>query len=721
MSVSEEVERLSRRNFLRVAGIGSTALCLGVYTSGEAKVINEDQDIHADAGIALAAWIIINTNGKVTLICHRAEMGQGVYHSIAQIIAEELEVDLYGVDIQLTRGDEKKYGNQLTGGSSTIRGGYKNLLKLSATAREVLIMAAAARWNIPATECYAELGHVILKPSGKKFHYGELVVDAAKIAAPKEVKLKPRSEYKIIGKGNHRRDTPMKTNGEAIFGIDKRIPGLKFAAVERNPRMRGKVKSFDASAALKIPGVSHVFKVVMGIWNTDREGVAVVANSTWAAMQGKKVLKVEWDDTSFEHVSTPEIYSRHNELLKTSEGLYLMNQGNPTDVIAQAKDKLDVIYETPYQSHSCMEPVNCIAHFQGDKVEIWGPVQAPNWIQDFVSKKMGLKRENVIVNMTFLGGGFGRKAMPDYPYEAALVSKEIGGPVQVVWSREDDATQGPFRPGVSYRCEGAVENGNITALKFRTAGQNNDHWMSGDTGKPNRSASEGFLKPYYETIKNLSFADVPFKTPIPTSFWRSVYASTNGFAYESFMDEIAHKAAKDPLDLRRQYLKDERSQRLIDKMEVISGWKTRKKNAGYGVAITECFASTVGHIVKVSKTKTGGVHIDKVWVVVDCGWYVNPDIIKAQVEGSVVMAIGAATIHEITFKDGLVEQRNFYDYKMPRITDIPLMEIHIMENDADAGGMGEPALPAFAPALTNAIFDLTGKRIRKLPFSLNEV
>ena len=721
MSVSEEVEHLSRRNFLRVAGIGSTALCLGLYTSGEAKVINEDHDIHADAGIALAAWIIINTNGKVTLICHRAEMGQGVYHSIAQIIAEELEVDLYGVDIQLTQGDEKKYGNQLTGGSSTIRGGYKNLLKLSATAREVLIMAAAARWKVPATECYAELGHVIHKPSGKKFHYGELVVDAIKIAAPKEVKLKPRSEYKIIGKGNHRRDTPMKTNGEAIFGIDKRIPGLKFAAVERNPRMRGKVKSFDASAALKIPGVSHVFKVVMGIWNTDREGVAVVANSTWAAMQGKKVLKVEWDDTGFEHVSTSEIYSRHKELLKTSEGLSLMAQGNPTDVISQAKDKLDVIYETPYQSHSCMEPVNCIAHFQGDKVEIWGPVQAPNWIQDFVSKKMGLKRENVIVNMTFLGGGFGRKAMPDYPYEAALVSKEIGGPVQVVWSREDDATQGPFRPGVSYRCEGAVENGSITALKFRTAGQNNDHWMSGDTGKPNRSASEGFLKPYYETIKNLSFADVPFKTPIPTSFWRSVYASTNGFAYESFMDEIAHKAAKDPLDLRRQYLKDERSQRLIDKMEEISGWKTRKKNAGYGVAITECFASTVGHIVKVSKVKTGGVHIDKVWVVVDCGWYVNPDIIKAQVEGSVVMAIGAATIHEITFKDGLVEQRNFYDYKMPKITDIPLMEVHIMENDADAGGMGEPALPAFAPALTNAIFDLTGKRIRKLPFSLNEV
>lgn len=723
MSVSEEVENLSRRGFLRIAGIAGTALCLGIYMSADAepRVLTEDEARLANAGIALAAWIIINTNGKVTLICHRAEMGQGVYHSIAQIIAEELEVDLYGVDIQLTQGDEKKYGSQLTGGSSTIRGSYKNLLKLSATAREVLIMAAAARWKVPNTECYAETGNVIHKPSGKKLHYGELVEDAAKLSAPKDVKLKARSEYKVIGKGNHRRDSPLKTNGEAIFGIDKRIPGLQFATVERNPRLRGKVKSFDATAALKVPGVTRVFKVVMGVWDTDREGVAVVATSTWAAMQGKKALKVEWDDTGFEHLSTPEIYSRQRELLKTSEGLTLTTQGDPTGIIAQAKDKLDVVYETPYQSHSCMEPVNCIAHYQGDKVEIWGPVQAPNWIQDYVSKKLGMARENVIVNMTFLGGGFGRKAMPDYPYEAVMVSKEIGAPVQVVWTREDDATQGPYRPGISYRCEGAVENGGITALKFRMAGQNNDHWRGGDNGKANRSTSEGFLKPYYQSIKNISFSDIPFRTPIPTSFWRSVYASTNGFAYESFLDELAHKASKDPMDLRRQYLKDERSQRLLDKMEEVSGWKSRKKNDGYGVAITECFASTVGHIVKVSKKSTGGIHIDRVWVVVDCGWYVNPDIIKAQVEGSIVMAIGAATIHEITFKDGMVEQRNFYDYKMPRITDIPQMDIHIMENDENAGGMGEPGLPAFAPALTNAIFDLTGKRIRKLPFDITTV
>jgi len=323
-----------------------------------------------------------------------------------------------------------------------------------------------------------------------------------------------------------------------------------YAAFVRNPRLRGVVKSFDATAALKVPGVQKVFKVRMGVFTTFREGVAVVANSTWAALQGKKALVVEWDDTGFEHINTADIYTRQQELLKTTEG---------------------------------------------------------------------------------------------------------------------------------------------------------------------------FLKPYYESVKNLSFAEVQFETPIPTMWWRSVYASTNGFAYESFLDEIAHAAGKDSLDLRRQYLQEERCQKLIDKMEEVSGWKNRKKNEGYGEAITECFSSTVGQVVKVSKDINGKVKIDQVWAVMDCGWYVNPDIIRAQVEGSIVMGLGAATIHEITFKDGLVEQRNFYDYKMPRITDIPPIEVHIMENDENAGGVGEPGLPAFAPALTNAIFDLTGKRIRKLPFSLSEV
>ncbi|MBD1395347.1 xanthine dehydrogenase family protein molybdopterin-binding subunit [Mucilaginibacter glaciei] len=712
---------VSRRNFLRTTGITGAALCLGFSFVADGKenevIVTTDAE---QSALELNAWIKIDSNGLVTLIDHRAEMGQGSYQSVAQMLAEELEVNLKDVNVVFAQGDPKKYGGQITGGSSTIRGSYKKLLKLSATAREVLITAAANKWKAPATECYAESGMVIHKPSGKKLHYGELVADASKLEAPKNIVLKKRSDYKLIGKPLHRKDTPMKTNGAAIFGLDKKLPGMLYAVVERNPRFRGKVKSFDDTAAKKVPGVTQVIVVKMEVFNTIREGVAVIANSTWAAMQGRKALKITWDDTGFEHMDTAEVYLRQQQELK-KEGLSFKKQGDPDGILATATKVLDVVYQTPYQAHSAMEPVNCIAHYQKDKVEIWGPIQAPDWVQGDISKKFNVPIDNVRVNMTFLGGGFGRKAFLDYPYEATMISKQIGAPVQVIWTREDDTTQGPYRAGISYRAQGAITNGEISAVKFRMAGQNIDHWSNPKRGVPNDSTTEGFLAPYFESIKNISFADVPFEIPIPNMWWRSVYASTNGFAYESFVNELAHEAGKDPLDFRRTYLKDERCQKLIDKLEEISGWKSRKKNEGYGVAITECFASTVGQIVKVSRSIDGKVKIDKVWAVMDCGWYVNPDIIKAQIEGSVVMALGAATIHEITFKDGMVQQKNFYDYPMPRITDIPPIEVHIIDNDADAGGVGEPGLPAFSPALTAAIFDLTGKRIRKLPFNMATV
>ncbi|MBE7175814.1 MAG: xanthine dehydrogenase family protein molybdopterin-binding subunit [Mucilaginibacter polytrichastri] len=714
---------VSRRNFLRTSGLTGTALILGFCFPASAKVATALVADEAErSGVEMNAWIHIDTSGKITLTDHRAEMGQGSYQSVPQIIAEELEVDLKDIHIVFAQGNKEKYGNQITGGSSTIRGSYKNLLQLSATAREMLLQAAAEKWNVPVSSCYAKSGHVFQKNSDRKLHYGELVLAASKLQAPKNVILKKRSEYTLVGKPVRRRDTPLKTNGSAVFGLDKKLPGMMYAMVERNPRLRGVVKSFDASVALRVPGVKKVFKVRMGVFSTFREGVAVVADSTWAALQGKRALKVEWDDSGFEHVNTPEIYRRQEENLNSQAGLDYKTVGNPDAVISAAEKKIDVMYQTPYQSHSCMEPLNCVAWYQPEKLEIWGPIQAPEWVQEFIAKDLKMPKEKVVVNMTFLGGGFGRKAFMDYPHEATIISREIGKPVQVIWTREDDATQGPYRPGMSYRCEGVVNKGNIEAFKVKLTGQNTDHWMGGEKDKPNGSASEGLLKPYFENIRNISVRDIPFETPIPPIWWRSVYASTNGFAFESFIDELAVEAEKDPMELRRQYLKDERCQKLMDKLEAVSGWKSRKKNEGFGVAITECFETTVGQIVKVSKNqKTGKVQIDRVWAVVDCGWYVNPDIIAAQVEGSIVMALGAATIHEITFKNGLVEQKNFYNYPMPRIADIPPVEIYIMENDADAGGVGEPGLPPFAPALTNAIYDLTGKRIRKLPFDLASV
>ena len=713
---------ISRRNFLKSSGLSGTAFLLGLYfpagINAAPKIIKTFEDASTD--IEMCAWILINTSGKVTIVNHRAEMGQGSFQSVPQIVAEELEVDLKDINVIFGQGN-KKYGNQVTGGSSTIRGSYKNLLNLSATAREMLIKAAANKWNVPVSECYAQSGFVIHKPSGKKFHYGELAADAAKLETPKNVQLKKPSEYKIIRKPIRRRDSPLKTNGEAIFGLDKKLPGMLYAAVERNPRMRGKVKSFDDTETKKIPGVKKVFPVKMAVFNTYREGVAVVADSTWAAIQGKKALKVEWDDSGFEHLDTIEIYKRMREGLKTQEGLSFKKQGDPDSVLQKAAKKIDVVYETPYQSHYAMEPLNCVAHYQGDKVEIWGPIQAPDWIQDHLTKELNIPREKIIVNMTFLGGGFGRKAFMDYPHEAVMISKEMGTPIQVVWTREDDATQGPFRPGICYRCEGVITNGQIDAFKVRMTGQNITHMFGGGKDKANGSTTEGFLEPYYKSIANISFSEVPFETPIPIMWWRSVYASTNGYAYECFMDELAIAAGKDPLDFRRQYVKDERALKLINKLEEVSGWKKRKKKEGYGVAITECFSSTVGQVVKVSRGKDGKVKIDKVWAVMDCGWYVNPDIIQAQVEGSIVMGLGAATMHEVTFKDGVTVEKNLYAYDMPRIKDTPPIEVYIMDNDANAGGVGEPGLPPFAPALMNAVYDLTAKRIRKLPCSLNSI
>jgi len=714
---------LSRRHFIKLTGLTSAALSLGLYFRADGESIQVLTDVPTEnAGIDLNAWISIDSNGLVTITNHRAEMGQGSFQSVPQIIAEELEVNLDRVRIVFARGNQAKYGSQITGGSSTIRGSYQKLLRLSASAREMLVEAGARRWKVPASECYAENGEVVHRPSGKKFGYGDLVAEAAQLTPPQDVKLKNQKDYKLIRKPMPRQDTPSKVNGQAIFGLDKRLPGMLFAVVARNPRFAGKVKSFDDSETKKVTGVKHVFTVHREVFDHLYEGVAVVADSLWAAMQGRKVLKVTWDDTGFEHHSTEQLYTQMKSQLQKGDLISFKTQGNFAAAFQKADKKVEALYETPYESHSCMEPLNCIADVRADSCEIWGPIQGPDWIQGDIAKALGLPMDKVSVNMTFLGGGFGRKAFTDYPYEAVMISKEIKAPVQVVWTREDDMTMGPFRPGMVYQCKGGIVNGRIAAFETRNAGQNMGTQNPGaDKSAYNESDTEGFLEPYFNSIPHYSFGDTPLESPIPVMWWRSVYASTNGFAFESFMDELALAAGKDPLDFRRQHLDNPRYQSLINKLEEVSGWKARGKNSGYGVAITECFSSIVGEVVKVSKDAAGKLKIDHVWAVMDCGWYVNPDIIHAQVEGSIVMALGAATKHATHFADGQAVERNFDTYKMPRITDTPVIEVHVVDNEEKAGGVGEPGLPPFTPALTNAIFDLTGKRIRVLPFSLDEV
>lgn len=714
---------ISRRNFIKVGSMTGAALSLGFYFPADGKEIEVLKTETAEnMGIELNAWISIDTDGKVTVTNHRAEMGQGSFQSVPQIIAEELEVDLDQVNIVFATGNGKKYGSQVTGGSSTVRGSYKKLLRLGASAREMLLEAAAKKWNSSRSECYAENGFAIHRPSGKKFSYGELVADASKLEAPKNVVLKNSGAYKIIRKPMPRQDTPLKVNGKAIFGMDKKLPGMLYAVVERSPRFIGKVKSFNESEVKKVPGVKHVMKVQREVFDNLIDGVAVVADSYWTAMQGRKVLKVVWDDSGFEYHSTEQLYAKMKEQLQKGDVISFKTQGNFPAAYRKAEKKLEAMYETPYESHSCMEPLNCVADVKADSAEIWGPIQGPDWIQGDLANALKLPMEKVTVNMTFLGGGFGRKAFTDYPYEAAMISKEIKAPVQVVWTREDDMTLGPFRPGMVYQCKGGLGAGRIVAFETKMAGQNMGTQNPGaDKSIYNNDIVEGFLEPYFNSIPHYSFGDTPVESPVPVMWWRSVYSSTNAFAFESFLDEMASAAEKDPLDFRRQHLNNPRYQELITKLEEVSGWKSRKKNEGYGVAITECFASIVGEVVKVSKNAEGKVKLDKVWAVMDCGWYVNPDIIRAQVEGSIVMALGAATKHATHFANGMAVEKNFDTYKMPRISDIPEIEVHVMDNEEKAGGVGEPGLPPFTPALTNAIFDLTGKRIRVLPFNLEEV
>jgi isoquinoline 1-oxidoreductase subunit beta len=719
----ETKQHVSRRKFLKLTGMTGTVLALGAYLpvfGKEWQIISAEE---AEAsGIELNAFISIDTTGKVTIVNHRAEMGQGTFQSIPQIIAEELEVDMNAINIVFADGNERKYGGQTAGGSSSIRTTYKRLSQVGATAREMLIEAAAKKWSVSKGECYAENGFVMHKPSGKKLGYGELVEEASKLKPSNDVKIKRPDQYKIIRKPLPRRDTPMKTNGEAIFGIDKKLPGMLYAVVERSPRFNGKVKSIDDAEAKKVPGVKHVVKVNRDVFGNMREGVAVVADSTWAAMQGRKVLKVDWDDSGFEHYNTDQLFAKMRDDVKR-EPNSMRTQGNFKAAFEKAETKVEAVYETPYESHSCMEPLNCIANVTADGCEIWGPIQGPGWIQGSLSQHLGLPMDKVKVNLTFLGGGFGRKAFTDYPYEAAMLSKELKAPVQIIWTREDDMTAGPFRPGAVYSCKAALSaNGRIQAFETIMAAQNMDlQGPAADRDSYNRNTTEGLLEPYFDTFPHYSFGDVPLDAPIPVMWWRSVYSSTNGFAYESFIDELSVKAGKDPLEFRKQHLRNLRYQNLIAKLEEVSGWKVKVKNDGYGVAITECFGSIVGEVVKVSKKPDGKIKIDKVWAVMDCGWYVNPDIIAQQVEGSIVMALGAAVKHGTHFNDGKAVEKNFDSYKMPRINDTPEIEVHVMDNEENAGGVGEPALPPFAPALANAIFDLTGKRIRTLPFNLEEV
>ena len=722
----------SRRDFLKAAGLTGAAFALGLTaTKGLASPI---LNLSARPGLALpetvelTPFIIIEKTGQITLMNPRPEIGQGTYQSVPALIAEELEVSLENVTIRQT-GGESKYGglwSQAVGGSGSIRGGYTQMRKIGASAREMLIKAASDQWNVPAAECFAENATIVHKPTGKKLTYGQLAEVAAKLSVPKEPKLKDPSQFTILGKSMPRMDVPLKVSGKATFGIDAKVAGMVYASVERCPVLGSKLVSFDAAQTLKVKGVRQAVKIERVVGKNHYEGVAIIADNYWAALQGRKALKVKWDHQGHDTFSSADYEEKLRDLAKT-DGVVGHNLGDFDKTFAESPNQLEAFYETPIVSHSTMEPMNALAHYKpGDKIEIWVSSQGGDLVRDEVAKVLKVPADNITVHILFNGGGFGRRLTQDFATEAAMLSKTVGKPVKIVWTREDDTILGPFRPMTFSAMRGAVStDGKAVALQHKVISPSIDATMNEkyDKTKPDGTMLEATDGQKYE-IPNLNTRYVYADIHIPLTYWRSVTSSTLAFSHESFIDELAHKAGKDPMAFRLDMLpKDSDAKRVLTKLKEVSGWdKPLAEGKGRGVAQWEFFAGLAGQVVEVSKTKTGGITVDKVYCVIDLGTVVNPDTVKAQVEGAIAMALTAATKDGITFEKGQAKQANFDANRMLRINEMPLVEVHIMaEGGPTIKGVGEPGLPPLAPALTNAVFAATGKRIRRLPFDIEKV
>ena len=707
---------ISRRKFVQLSSVSGTFLVLGCIpgTEGKEKIISGLASNLSD--VDLNQFISIDTNGMIILFNHRPEMGQGTFQSIPMILAEELEVDINKVEIRQSTANRELYGSQMVVGSRSIQTEFEKMRVMGASAREMLRLAAAKVWKTNLNDCKASNGK-ITRTNGQALSYGELVNEAGKLEPPQDPPLKSPSEFKIIGKPLFRRDIPLKTNGEAKFGIDASVAGMLYASVERSPVFLGKIKDFNESEVLKVSGVKHVIETARSVYGRTRFGVAVLAESYWAALQGRKALVVHWDNQDLEEVSDATIES---DSLKASNlaGDELFGRGNPTSVLQKSEAVIEAVYQTPYQAHVPMEPMNATVSINDNSAEFWGSTQNPNGIRSFIAKKYGISEENISINYTFMGGGFGRRSMTDVVEEAADLSKKSGVPVKLIWTREDDQTQGPFRACSLNVCKGVFgDDGKLQVLEHKVVAQEIRN-QTGDNMKAGRQLMGGINTDY--TIPHLSVKGVLRKSHIPISYWRAVYHSTNPFAHESFIDELAHKAGKDPIDFRLSMLDHPRFRRVLNEIVVKTKWKDPKPNGvGRGVAIAERSGAYFAMVIEVRKKNNLVVPV-KITTVLDLGICINPDTVKAQTEGSIVMGLGAA-FTGLNVEKGAIKQRNFNTYPMLRMDQCPEIETFILKSEAPPDGAGESGLPTVAPALANAIFDLTGKRIRKLPIDINQI
>ena len=749
MNTMRTPSNTSRREFLKSSAAGSAGLLLAIYLPAFASAASA-----RDEAFQPNAYIFIDPQGDIRLVVTRSEMGQGVRTALAMILAEELDADWSRVKIE--QGDcDPMYGDMTTGGSMSIRSTWDPLRKAGASARDMLLTAAAETWGVPKAECSATGGSVIEhKKTARKITYGQLATKAASVPVPKDVPLKNPKDYSIVGTKRARVDGQHIVIGEAHYGIDTKVPGMLFAVVARPPVFGGKVKKFDATRALAVPGVKKVFEVpaveMPPLFGEDRKpdsghqhylwgGVAIVAESTWQAIAGRRALAIDWDNGPGAEESTEKQRATLSELLKTP-GKELKKIGDPDAAISAAAKTVEADYETPFLAHMAMEPVNCTASVRDGKCEVWSPTQNPNGMATALASVLNLPPSALTIHITLIGGGFGRRLCIDYGVEAALISRSAAAPVKVIWTRDDDIRHDYYRPISHHRLRAGLDTqGQVTSWLHHIAAPSTDSTFLGgevpDTGGTD-IAGTGLPN---GTVPNYLLEQSFLRTVVPRGYWRAVDMNWNHFAVQCFIDEIAAAAGKDPLALRRELIATKQKpagqgdnegetpvnvDRLLGVLNLVaekSGWGTPlPPGRGRGIAGLYGFGSYIAHVAEVTVAKDGTLHVDRVVVAVDCGQVINPDLVAAQIEGGVVFGLTSALFDEITIQNGQVQQTNFDNYPMLRIADMPKVEVHIVPSHEPPGGIGEPGVPSTAPAVANAIFAATGKRLRRLPFQTQE-
>ena len=719
--------KIKRRTFLKSSTLAGTGFAIGIafepLTSFAAK---SETSVTATKGADLGLWIRISSDGTITLIAPSSEMGQGVNTALSMIIAEEMEADWQSIKTE-TAPANSDYKNpeqplQITGASSSIKGFWEPLREVGAAAREMLKTAAAQKWEVPASQCNAHSGKIIHQKSGREFSFGELAEAAGKLDIPSDPPLKSPVDYKLVGRSIPRLDLPDKVTGSAKFGIDVRISGMLFATVRQSPIFGGEVLSYDETAAKEVRGVKAVVRVP--------NGIAVVADNTWRAKKGMEALnpKFHGGKTAGESSNAGLDSQQVRQQLRSA-----LDDEGKTEIdskhSAAGLPFLDLEYEVPFLAHATLEPMNCTAHVQDDFCEIWVPTQNQEMSLDVVKEITDLDDDQIRIHTTLLGGGFGRRLETDFVTQAVTISKLLQKPVQVIWMREEDMQHDFYRPASMSRFQISLGADGFP-----------QQWK-------NQLAGPSILKRYFAPLGWIGFDptstegadELPYSIPdfdfdyslvdpgVPIGFWRSVGSSHNAFYTESALDEAAHAAKQDPFEYRRKLLKHEpRFRKVLEKVAADAKWgRSLPEGHGLGIALHRSFGSIVGTVLEISTNSSGLLKLHKAWITIDCGKVVNPDTVRAQMEGGFIFGLSAALGEEISLKDGQVEQSNFHDYAILRMQGVPEIYVSIIENQAldddEIGGVGEPAVPLAAPVLANAIFAVTGKRYRSLPLSKHAI